>query len=487
MKRIRVENLIFIGLSLCLAAYAFTRAAMISITHDEVGTYLGYSIHPVMDIIRFTNLQLNNHLLNSLLVKLTTSVFGVSEFNIRLPNLVAYIFYLVFSWKIISLLTKDRFLMITGFILVNFNPYLLDFFSIGRGYGLEISFMAMSIFFLLRFQSEKKPVHLWLSVLFGALGVLSNFTFITFYFSMILLVNIFIIFDVIREKTTWKNSLLSILKLNLPVIIITIALAALIAGPLIRLESIGEFSSAGNRQNLWGSLFRSVIRHSLYGKFKGDSLHEVFKVLSVLCILLFAYFAYKDKWSILSSRYFLLFCLLLTICLWFFLQHVLLGSMYPQQRFALFLLPLFMLTLISALDLMISFRSLVIPLRSVLVIVSLLILIHFYNCANASYYFDWKYDTNTRQMLEENLDRMRDVSAENKRNVVFGTYWLYYPSLKYYLMVKNIDWINLESYRDTFSKKADLYYIPIEYKDSLNKFNPVFLEDYPQSGSALYK
>ena len=94
MKKISNEDLIFIILSLGLAGYTFIRAAGAAITHDEVGGYLGYSIHPVMDILRFTNLQLGNHVLNSLLVKLTAYLFGVSEFSLRLPNLIGHLLYL---------------------------------------------------------------------------------------------------------------------------------------------------------------------------------------------------------------------------------------------------------------------------------------------------------------------------------------------------------------------------------------------------------
>jgi hypothetical protein len=487
MKRIRTENLVFILLSICLAAYAFTRAALISISHDEVGTYLGYSINPVLDIIRFTNLQLNNHLLNSLLVKLSTSIFGVSEFTIRLPNLIAYLLYLVFSWKIIRLLTKDEFLMVTGFVLINFNPYLLDFFSIGRGYGLEISFMVMSIYFLIEYQREKKPVYVWQCVFLSALGVLSNFTFITVYCCTIIMINIFLIYEVVTEKRSLKLSMISMIKHNLPVIIISIGLVALIAGPVIRLNSAGEFSAPDNSDGLWASLFRSVIRHSQYGQYKGDRAHLVFLILSAFFIILFAFHIYKDKWNIIRSRNFLFISLLLIICMLFYIQHVMLGTRYPQQRFALFIFPLFVLTLVAVLDTLISSRHLLIIIRSFLGITSVLVLVHFYNSANTTYYFDWKYDRDTRQMLEENLDKMRNIANNNQTQFVLGTYWLYYPSLKYYLTVRNIDWINLESYHDSFTKRADYYYIPIEYKDSLNKFQPVRLKEYPVSGSVLYR
>jgi hypothetical protein len=491
MRRVSTENLIFFILALCLTAYTFTRAAVISITHDEVGTYLGYSIGTVMDIIRFTNLQLNNHVLNSLLVKLTTWIFGVSEFSIRLPNLIAHLLFLYFSWKILRLLTKDKFLMIAGFILINFNPYLLDFFSIARGYGLEISMMAMSIYFLLQFQLKKKPVFLWLFICLSALGVLSNFTFITVYISMIILVNLLVIIELAEAKKSLKLSFISMVKLNLPVFIISVCLAVLIIGPVTRLESLGEFSARANEEGFWANLFRSVIRHSLYGQFEGSSLQfiltVVFQVLTALFFLLFSYLIYRDKWNAARSGFFVMVCLLFVICLWFYIQHILLGSRYPQQRTALFILPLFIFTLVAFLDSLTSHRQVLIPIRTLMVIVSVFVLYHFYTAASTSHYLDWKYDADTKHMLAENLALMKSVAPATERKVNFGTYWLYKPGLDFYLRLNKINWIRLVTYRDSFTEPADFYYIPPEFKDSLNKFYPVKLKDYPLSGSVLYK
>lgn len=491
MKKISIENVVFLILSLGLAAYTFIRAAGSSITHDEVGNYLGYSIYSVIDIIRFTNLQLGNHVLNSLLVKLSTEIFGVSEFTLRLPNLIAHLFYLWFSWKIIRVLTKDKFIAIAGFILVNVNPYLLDFFSLSRGYGLEISMMVIGIYLLMKFWQQGKPLYLWGSMIMNALGVLSNLTFIPVYFSVILLINFLMIMDLVRLKKSIKSSFLAVLKLNLPILIVSACLAALIVGPIIRLEAIGEFSARANNYGFWDNLFRSVIRHSLYGQFPGDSMQviltTVFQVLSALFVLIMAWNIYSDRWNATRSGLFQVFSLLLIVCLWFFLQHVLMGSRYPQQRTALFILPLFLFTLIACLDSIAAFKGFLVPVRIVVSIVALLFLFHFYNTANLRSYFDWPHDADTKQMLAENLDIMKSAAPDNKRRVILGAYWLNNPALDFYLRVNKIDWIRLVTYRDSFSEKADFYYIPKEFKDSLNKFNPVKFKDYPISRTELYK
>jgi hypothetical protein len=490
MKKVSIENVIFLILSICLAVYSFIRATQLSITHDEVGNYLGYSIYPVMDIIKFTNLQLGNHVLNSLLVKLTTSLFGLNEFALRLPNLIAHLFYLYFSWKILRLLTKDKYLAIAGFILVNFNPYLLDFFSLSRGYGLEISTMIVGLYFMIMFWKNGKPKYLWGAVIMNALGVLSNLTFIPVYFSMILMINFLKIVELIQLKNSFKSSILTLLKLNIPVLVISVCLAALVVGPIIRLESIGEFSARANNDGFWDNLFRSVIRHSLYMQFDWESLQysltSVVQVLSALLIILFAYHIYNAKWNATRSGFFIMISMLMIICLWFYFQHLLLGSRYPHQRTALFIFPLFMLTLVAAFDLITSFRLALIPARTILIIASFFVLFHFYKAANSSFCFDWYFDASTKKMLTENFDTMKSVAPDNERRVKFGTYWMYRPGIEFYLKVNNIDWIELITYRDSFKEQADFYYIPYTFKDSIAKFNPVVLKDYKLSFSKLY-
>ena len=491
MKKISNEDLIFIILSLGLAGYTFIRAAGAAITHDEVGGYLGYSIHPVMDILRFTNLQLGNHVLNSLLVKLTAYLFGVSEFSLRLPNLIGHLLYLYFSWKIIRMLTKDKFLAIAGFILVNVNPYMLDFFSLSRGYGLEISMMVVSIYLLMMFRQKGKSAYIWGSMIMSALGVLSNFTFIPVYFCMILLINFLVLVEFVRQKKSLKSSLMGMVKVNVPILVISAGLAALVVGPIIRLEAIGEFSARANKEGFWDNMFRSVIRHSLYGQFSSDAMQNnltiVFQALSAMLVMLLAWYIYKDRWEATRSGFFLTFSLLLVICLWFFLQHIVMGSRYPQQRTALFILPLFLFTLIACLDFVAHYKKLVIPLRILTWIVTLFILVHFYNSANFRYYFDWPNDADTKIMLEENLESMKQSQQGESDKVDLGTYWLCRPGLIFYLDMKKINWINLVNYRESFSGPADYYYILREYHDSLQKFNPEKIKDYPVSRTSLYR
>ncbi len=490
--RIPAESQVILFLSIVLSTYTFSRAALLSMTHDEVGTYLGYALHPVWDILTFKNLQLNNHLLNTLLIKLSITVFPDNEFTIRLPNLIGHILYLLFSWKILRQVSKDKYLIIAGFILLNVNPYLLDFFSCARGYGLEITMMMISIYFMIRFINEKKPVQTGLSMLFGSLGVLGNFTYLTAFLSTIVVINLIVVFNLWEYSAPWTRKVLRLLKANVPVILITVVLGVTIYGPINRLESLGEFSERANADSFWGNLVTSLFRHSLYQQYDSPDPEKVLtlfvQILLIISVITAGYGFLRRKTEIKRSPFLFLLIFVTVIGSGFYLQHVWLGSRYPQQRTALFLYPLIILLMAGLVDQLLSLRKIVIPCRVIILAIAMISVIHFVNASNIQYFLDWRYDSDTRQMLRENGDQFKAMALEQNRRIVIGTYWLYKPGIEFYERKDSlIKWIRQVTYRDNFLQEADFYYIPGEFKDSLNKFSPGILKEYPVSGAVLWQ
>src|SRR6476620_1519387 len=82
----------------CLGLLAFVaaRASLASVVHDEALTYFVFIKRSVRDIVIFHapgSLD-NNHMLLTLLAKLSVSLFGLHEFTLRLPSVLAYALYL---------------------------------------------------------------------------------------------------------------------------------------------------------------------------------------------------------------------------------------------------------------------------------------------------------------------------------------------------------------------------------------------------------
>ena len=136
-----------------LLSYAALRAAKLSFTFDEAATYISYLSSGLFNALDFTDA--NNHVLYTLLARLFSAIGGSSELVLRLPSLFGFALYLLFSWALLS-----RFFgglaALAGFLIVNLNPFVLDFFSVGRGYGLALGFEMAALYFFLVFLDRQR-------------------------------------------------------------------------------------------------------------------------------------------------------------------------------------------------------------------------------------------------------------------------------------------------------------------------------------------
>jgi len=74
--------------------WAVARAAVQSITIDEADTYLVWVARPNPSHWEAAS---NNHVLNSLLMRLTTGLFGVSHLSVRAPALLGAALYIAMT------------------------------------------------------------------------------------------------------------------------------------------------------------------------------------------------------------------------------------------------------------------------------------------------------------------------------------------------------------------------------------------------------
>jgi hypothetical protein len=148
LRRYPPDRLALVLLGLGFLGYVGVRAWRLSITFDEAETFLLYIRAPLLAVLNVATA--NNHLLNTLLVRFFAAVGGPAEFVLRLPNLLGYSVYLWFSIKLVRTYVPRAF-VIPGWLLLNLNPYLLDFFSLCRGYGLSVGLLLGSIFYFLEF------------------------------------------------------------------------------------------------------------------------------------------------------------------------------------------------------------------------------------------------------------------------------------------------------------------------------------------------
>ena len=174
------------GACLFFIAFAAARAALVPLTYDEAATYLRYIPAGFLPVFKFD--VATNHFLNTLLTKLFYLVGGDSELVLRMPNLIGYGMYMGFSLSILRRL-GHRTIAFAGFMLLNLNPYLLDYFSLSRGYGLSLGFLMGAIFFLFKFLTRVRTGaaagrELSAALLFGCAAVMANFSLLNVYMGL---------------------------------------------------------------------------------------------------------------------------------------------------------------------------------------------------------------------------------------------------------------------------------------------------------------
>jgi hypothetical protein len=156
------------------------RAATQSFTTDEAFTYNSFVDAPLADM--FARYDANNHVLNTLLEKVSALCFGVSEFSLRLPSvLFGGGLYLFAVWALCRRVFGSGALFVTGVALLSLNPLVLDFLSAARGYGMALAFWMWALVFVLDCLEEPagpQPVKLNLAAVALALSVCANLAFL---------------------------------------------------------------------------------------------------------------------------------------------------------------------------------------------------------------------------------------------------------------------------------------------------------------------
>lgn len=220
IKKLNNKNnfLIFaIVLALLVFCIVLIRAATTAITWDEAYTYIAYAkdfnISQLIDI--HSNLA-NNHIINTLMIAAIDNLCNLSynEFIIRLPNIIMLVFYLIGSY-IISKDEKHKYLLFSGFIL---NYYVMEFFGLGRGYGIATTFVLWMCYFLKKASKQNyDDKNIFISIIFGLLACYSNTVSILALFA----VSVIYLIQLIRKKEVTKFVKRNIIKI-IPIAILLI-------------------------------------------------------------------------------------------------------------------------------------------------------------------------------------------------------------------------------------------------------------------------
>jgi hypothetical protein len=136
------ERWILLGLATFAMAWAIVRARVQAITIDEAVTYVNFVLP---EAPTYWTPHANNHILNSVLIRMCTGVFGTSNLTVRSGALIGAAIFILASYFLTALVNQGFLLRISLFVCLVFNPFIFDFLVAARGYGLASGFLLSAI------------------------------------------------------------------------------------------------------------------------------------------------------------------------------------------------------------------------------------------------------------------------------------------------------------------------------------------------------
>lgn len=447
----------------------------IPITHDETATAIYYSKFTAWQIMMYPDNWPNNHILNTLLVKCSISLFGAEQWSVRLPSFISFGLYAWAAVRISDLIFGRTSIMILGSTaLFVANPYLLDFFGLSRGYGMAAAMALLSLSFMVEGFLKDKVGKVWVAIIVGVLASYANFSLLLFLAATSLIG--FIFFSIhFYPKTNLKKWATHIGAL----FILVLLYGALITVPILKMQTTNQFQYWTSNGFFKDTIFSSTeswrYNANLFFEFDRMVLAYLVVVIVILALarLIWHFRKTTQKEKLIKSPLFVCTSVLLLTGMINLCQNKLLGTPNLLDRTALFFYPLFIAVLLSLLGDVLS-KSRTQKMPSTVLSVGLLALsaLHLIDRYNSKAVRDWTFNANTINVLNY-LNNSRNVDTEE---VTLKTHWLYHPSFIFYTSTGKADWLNLYDYDkqiDTLTDAQYYYIFNTDYELLKNNYNVI--------------
>lgn len=377
------------------------RAAVLAFTYDESWTFNAFVRSDWNSTFWNLDPVANNHILHSLLMKISWNLFGISEYALRIPVLLAHLLFLIMSFKLLKLFFPKY--AIWAFLALNFQPYLLDYFVCARGYGLSISFMMAAYYHLLCYWESQKTKSLILLGFFSVLMLWSNFTYLLLLISFLALA-----FGIIIYKN--KSSINHFTAL----LFLPLAGLLMLFKPIKRLLERGEFFFGG-LESFYSDTVLSLSKRMLYDFTDAPIFLSLFPLLVFIFLILaisgIIKNSKKNPKNKINPLFFHLIIFLGPI-IGSILLHHLFAKPYLIERTALFILPLSIILIFGVLEYFKNEKGFLRGQRVFVIVFMVFTVFNFSQSINFNYLIDFKEHSDTRNALL-NLREIRSVDEQN--------------------------------------------------------------------------
>jgi hypothetical protein len=412
-SRLLSDVIIFIA-GLAAAFYFIYRALTLSITSDEAITWQNHVITDGLFPAQPDRMNANHHLLNSWLMKIMVSLFGDSVISLRMPNVLAGLVYMGFAAAFARRMRP--ILGIVFFIALTAHPYVLQFFSLARGYGLSFAALVGGLYFAYRFWTEERSTArlVWMNLCF-LLAVLSNLNCSFFIFPFL---GVHFLFLLLKEydRNLWMR-----LGISAAGLAIMLTIVFLYGQYLKKCDAL----FFGEPFDFWSGSISSLIHGMLMGaEWTSNALAGVKMFIR---IVLFVSIAVTIFQLVRHKR--MSFPGMLTVsflgCVAFIIAMFYLNdTLYPYQRTGLYLVPPFFIMWVLTLNEAVN--KWVVPSYILGAVTVVLALSNIIINPSVSKTFEWS----SQEEIELAAQDLALIDPNGE--MLAGVHWHYNPSLNYY-------------------------------------------------------
>lgn len=504
----RLFSFASIALLLLLLSVNVWRAATQSITHDEALTYQVFVSGSWNHL--FNSYDANHHVLHTILCKVFVGLFGLSEFSLRLASLLGGALYFWVVYRLSSELFDRSWLLLLSTATLSLNPYLLDYLSVARGYGMALAFFLLGLYYLARSALGRGQEDKWVLLKAGTslgLSVSANLTLLVPSMALAgaFLASLFLENRAGRapvskpqphgsaarkgKKKTREDSVPGTRRLAgvawrllLPFLVV---MWIILTSPLSQASKSQFYFGA---DTLWKG-FQSLVTAAFFQAPHGRGIlhHRPLTVnvgyaLAILALAAAIVLAVRAalRWgraAALEKFLFLAASTALGSILIVVVAHAALGVLYPEGRTGLYWIPLFVLNYLAVVGLAAGKRW----FQAILVAPVLIAVAQFIAQFHVTYYADWMYGARSKEMVHTII--ARHASAPRPSVIIEGS-WQFEPAVNFYRELYRLDWLKPME-RGEPLPGADYYiFLPqdVRFVDAL-RLTPLYRDDL--EGSVL--
>jgi len=415
LKKYNLFSICFTIISVLSFSVVLFRSYFVPLNHDEAATFF-FFIQSGNYMPFYSQVDANNHVLNSFLCNICFHLFGSSPFILRLPNTLSFLLLIIGVYKLSSYMVKfEAKLFFAIAFLASF--HWITFFSACRGYGLSMALLVIGISFMIDYINNlDKKKYFILLLIFFQLAISANLILLLI---TLLLCGIILVIQIANKRLFNTFSII---------------FWVLFFGFFYYLLSFSFFlqdSGAlyyGEGDSYWKVTFLTLVKLLIIS----PSVLLKYSLVSffVLCFCLNLYFNKhyfakpfeQLKKPSLSLLFLIILCVLI---LGFYIMHKILGINYPEDRTGLFYYVFFVLFISFTFDI-ISFPY----FKYVIFSICISILIHFVMNLNFRKHSLYVYETipehfyTTLLNEQKKSDHQITIGGHRVRELFYG-YWNY--------------------------------------------------------------